>query len=477
MKLPSLGAVALAFTLAGCSAGHTAVVEATDTPSVVLATTAAATSLDFTTTGGAAIPAALMGNVYETLVTIADDGSIHPGLAESWDIDGTEYTFHLREATFSNGDAFSAETAAWAINHTHEWTNALGKQLAAAHASAVDEHTLKISLDAPSESFLWKLGTTVGAMLHPSGETIGTGPYTVRAFSPGEYVDLAVNRDYWGESAHEDVQIRYFPDIVSSVNALQSGSVDIVWAVQNPELLANLPEDYEVQVGATNGEVLVSMNNQTAPFDDVTVRRAVAYGVDRELANRILFDGMATDTGGAPVAPADPWFTGKNYYPYDPEKAKELMASAGAEGTPLTITVPTLPYAHTLGELLYSQLTDIGFDVTLESAEFPALWLGQVMGAKDYQMSIVAHVEPRDITTLFGSPDYYLGYDNAHTRELFAEADVKDPELMHDAVDQIMDDAGALTVANMPNIVLSHGVTGVDANQVTDGIRLKEITQ
>ena len=174
MKLPSLGAVALAFTLAGCSAGHTAVVEATDTPAVVLATTAAATSLDFTTTGGAAIPAALMGNVYETLVTIADDGSIHPGLAESWDIDGTEYTFHLREATFSNGDAFSAETAAWAINHTHEWTNALGKQLAAAHASAVDEHTLKISLDAPSESFLWKLGTTVGAMLHPSGETIGT---------------------------------------------------------------------------------------------------------------------------------------------------------------------------------------------------------------------------------------------------------------------------------------------------------------
>ena len=111
MKLPSLGAVALAFALAGCSAGHTAVVEATDTPSVVLATTAAATSLDFTTTGGAAIPAALMGNVYETLVTIADDGSIQPGLAESWDIDGTEYTFHLREATFSNGDAFSAETA------------------------------------------------------------------------------------------------------------------------------------------------------------------------------------------------------------------------------------------------------------------------------------------------------------------------------------------------------------------------------
>ncbi len=105
------------------------------------------------------------------------------------------------------------------------------------------------------------------------------------------------------------------------------------------------------------------------------------------------------------------------------------------------------------------------------------MWLAEVMGAKNNDMSIIAHVEARDIPALFGNPDYYLGYDNARTRELFAEADAKDPDLMHDAVDRIMADAGALTVANMPNIVLSHGVTGVDANQVTDGIRLKEITQ
>ena len=67
--------------------------------------------------------------------------------------------------------------------------------------------------------------------------------------------------------------------------------------------------------------------------------------------------------------------------------------------------------AQTVAELLYSQLTEVGFKVTLESAEFPAVWLGQVMGAKDYQMSLISHVEPRDVPSLFGCPDCYLNYD------------------------------------------------------------------
>ena len=88
--------------------------------SLTVASTSAATSLDFTTTGGAAIPAVLMDNVYETLVRIDEDGSITPGLATSWEIsdDARSYTFHLRKGvTFSNGDAFTAETAALSLIH------------------------------------------------------------------------------------------------------------------------------------------------------------------------------------------------------------------------------------------------------------------------------------------------------------------------------------------------------------------------
>lgn len=436
-----------------------------------------------------------MGNVYETLVTIdAASGDILPGLAESWDVsdDNRTYTFHLRDGvTFTNGDAFTAETAAFSINYVlNDWSNAISQQMAVVDSAvATDEHTLTVTLSTPSQKWLWSMSTAVGAMMTPTGlddlasHPVGTGPFTVGSFAPGDFVALEVNPDYWGTPAAQDVTIQYFPDTITSVNALQSGSVDIVWAVQNPELLDNLPDTYAVQQGTTNGEVLLSMNNKAAPFDDPRVRQAVAYGIDREAANQVLFDGRAKDTGGAPVAPADPYFTDKNYYSFDPDKARSLMEEAGAVGTKLTITAPTLPYTQTLSELLYSQLTDIGFDVTLESAEFPAVWLGQVMGAKDYQMSMVAHVEPRDITTMFGNPDYYLGYDNARTRELFSQADqATTPEefnrIMSQAVDQIMDDAGALTVLNMPNIVLTApGISGVDANQVTDGIALKNIKE
>lgn len=477
--------------LSGCAAGHTAVTDVDpNSPGMVVAATSAATSLDFTTTGGAAIPAALMDNVYETLVTI-DGDTLAPRLATSWEVspDGTRYTFHLREGVhFSNGDEFDAASAAFSINYVkNSWTNGLKSAMEpVAGARGIGKRTLEVTLSRPSNAWLWSMATATGAMMSPQATNtlatapVGTGPYTVAGFVPNEFISLAVRDDYWGDPAHQDVTIRYFPDAISSVNALSAGGVDVVWALQAPELLGNLPKKYGVEVGTTHGEVLLSMNNARAPFNDPRVRQAVAYGIDRDAANTVMWDGLATDTGAAPVPPTDPWASTRDYYPYDPAKARELMADAGAVGTELTITTPTLPYAQLASELLYSQLEDIGFRVRLESAEFPAVWLSQVMGAKDYQMSLISHVEPRDIPTLFGNPDYYLGYDSAKTRDILARADASPadlyPQLMRQAVDEIMADAGAVTLMNMPNIVLTQpGVTGVEADQVTDAMILRDI--
>lgn len=487
MKFKPLAVCLAALTLTSCSAGHTALVEGDSSDAVVIAATAAASSLDFTTTGGAAIPAALMDNVYETLVR-SEDGKAVPHLATSWEVKDTTYTFHLREGVhFSNGDAFTAETAAFSLLYARDsWTNGIAKPMQIIKdARAIDEHTLEVTLTKHSERFLWLLSTTVGAMMTPNAidslatAPVGTGPFVLKGFTPGDFIALRVNPEYWSRKAAEDVTIRYFPDTISSVNALQSGNADVVWAVQSPELLRNIKDDITVSVGETNGEVLLSMNNKAKPFDDPRVRKAVALGIDRQAANDILFDSLAQDTGGAPVAPQDPWDTDKNYVEFNQEKARALMEEAGAVGTPLTITAPTLPYAQTLSELLYSQLRDIGFDVRIESAEFPAVWLGQVMGAKDYQMSLVAHVEPRDITTIFGNPDYYIGYDSPRVQELFALADASPTDstrYMREAVDAIMEDMPALTLMNLPNIVLTRpGVEGIDPNQVTDGIQLAEV--
>lgn len=461
---------AVGVLLAGCGASTQV------SNMLTVAASAPPASLDFTTVGGAAAPQALVGNVYETLVRIDATGTPQPNLATSWDVsdDGTVYTFHLKEGvTFSDGSPFTAHDAVFSINYVkNEWTNGLKAQMdPVAEALALDSATLQVTLSSPSERWLWSMATLTGAMMCEASiprlatDPLGTGPYTVARFDEGTAITFKAR-----DEGRNDAQIRYFADAASAVNALRAGDVDVVWAMQAPQLLDALPDEIGVQVGTTNGEVLLSMNNNAAPFDDPDVRRAVAHAIDRDALNQVVYNGMATDTGGAPVPPTDPWFSSHNYYPFDPDRARELLAGRTPE---ITITVPSLPYAQTAAELIFSQLRDVGFVVNLETVEFPAVWLTKVLKGADYQASIIAHVEPRDIPNLFGNADYYLGYDNARVRELITAGDV---ESMRLAVDQIMDDAGALTLVNAPNIVLTRpGISGVDPNVVTDSLPLANI--
>lgn len=467
-----MAAVALALPLAACG-------DAAPRDNVVVAASGAPAGLDFTTTGGAAAPQALVGNVYETLVRIDASGAPVPHLAERVERDGGTFTFHLRDGvTFANGKPFTADDAAFSIHYVqNEWTNGLKAQMdPVTDVEVVDERTLRVTVEggtAAEDAWLWSMGTLTGAMMTPAGvdrlatAPLGTGPYTVKRFDVGEAIEFDAREDYWGGDVARDGLIRYFDDPVSAVNALRVGDADVVWGMQAPQLIDTLPEDIRVEVGTTNGEVLLSLNNTRAPFDDPNVRRAVAYAVDRAAVNEVVYNGLATDTGGAPVPPTDPWYPGRDFYPFDPDKARELLAGRTPE---ITITVPNRPYAQEASELLYSQLRDVGFRVRLETVEFPAVWLNQVLKGHDYQASLVAHVEPRDVPMLFGNPDYYLGYDNAVVRERIAAGD------MAGAVEQIMDDAAALTLANAPNIVLyAPGVSGLDPNVVTDSLPLNEV--
>lgn len=467
-------AVALALPLAACSAPA-------ERDSVVVAASGAPAGLDFTTTGGAAAPQALVGNVYETLVRIDAQGTPVPHLAQRWEQDGGTFTFHLRDGvTFSDGTPFTAEDAAFSIHYVqNNWTNGLKAQMDPVTAVEVlDELTLRVTVEggaAAEEAWLWSMGTLTGAMMTPAGvdtlatAPLGTGPYTVASFDMGEDIQFRAREDYWGGPVQRDAAIRYFDDPVSAVNALRVGDADVVWGMQAPQLIDTLPEDIRVEVGTTNGEVLLSMNNTRAPFDDPDVRRAVAHAIDRDAINEVVYNGLATDTGGAPVPPTDPWYPGRDFYPFDPDKARELLAGRTPE---ITITVPNRPYAQEASELIFSQLRSVGFTVRLETVEFPAVWLNQVLKGHDYQASLVSHVEPRDVPMLFGTPDYYLGYDNARAREQIAAGD------MAGAVEQIMADAAALTLVNAPNIVLfAPGVSGLDPNVVTDSLRLNEVVK
>ncbi|MFC5939352.1 ABC transporter substrate-binding protein [Corynebacterium choanae] len=494
-------ALIVPLSIAGCHAGSlsTQTVQSESDTGVSVALSAAPASLDFTRTSGAAIPQALMRNVYETLVTIAQDGSLSSGLATSWDVsdDGTRYVFHLREGVrFSDGTPFTAETVKFSIERVQSdaWTNGKKKIMDLVDdVTVIDDYTVAVTLQRSSNSWLWSMGTMVGAMMSPTGvdddslqqHPVGTGPFTVKRWAVGQALTLAARDDYWGTpAASSEVTLRYFTSATGAANALQSGDVDVVYSLQSPELIDQLRarNRYTIEVGTTNGEVLLTMNHRRAPFDDLRVRQAVMYAIDRQAVIDTAWLGYGVDTGGAPVPPTDPWFAVDTRYPFDPEKAKALLAEAGvtAPNNKIVLATPTRPYAMQSAEMIYSQLKAVGFDVRIEAQEFPAVWLSKVYKRHDYDMSIIVHIEPRDIANIFGNPDYYLGFDSPRVQQLLEVADTAPAEdytaAMRQVVDAIMEQAAADTVFNYPNIVVqAPGVTGLNPNDFGEGIELARL--
>lgn len=489
---------ALALVLTSCHAGYTARDDDSGSrrSDVTIALTAAPANLDFTTTSGAAIPQALMGNVYETLVKVDQEGELVPGLARSWEVDQdrTGYTFHLQQGvTFSDGSDFDAHSVKFSLDRVRSsaWSNGLKAGMdVVQRVRVVDPATVEVTLKRPSQSWLWTLSTLTGAMFTPSGvehlktRAVGTGPFVVDRWKSGQSLSLARREDYWGRPAAAGrVTLRYYSDPVTATNALRGSAVQAIVALQAPDLVPGFKADpdFTVQEGTSTGEILLSMNNRRAPFDDPRVRKAVMYAVDRQAVMDASYGGRGSLIGAA-VAPTDAYYEDlSDAYPHDPERARKLLRQAGIEGETITFSVPSLPYATAASQVIVSDLADVGLHVRIEQQEFPAVWLDRTLTRHDYQLSVVAHVEPRDVLDLLG-PDYYLGYDWSRIADQVRRADTGSDadyvEGMRAAVRRaFVDDAVADPLFLMPNLTVARrAVVGLPRNSPTTALDLTRVT-
>ena len=444
-------------------------------------------NLDFTTTDGAAIPQALLYNVYENLVKLDQDGNVQPSLAKSWDIskDRKTYTFHLvGNAKFSNGDPFTAQDAAFSIERVKkDWTISLKSAMdVVASAKATSPTELKVTLKRPSNDWLYRMTTRIGAMFDKNGvshlatQPIGTGPYELGNWKRGDSISLVRNDKYWGKKPYfQTVTFKYFSDPNALNNALLSDTINVIGTVQTPESLGQFQNNpkYKVIEGTTNGEVVLSFNNGSGPMADKKVRQAVRYAID----HKALVDTCWAGHGkliGSMVPPTDPWYQDlTGLYPHNVAKAKKLLQESGHANDTLRLRIPSLPYAVSCGTVVKSQLEQAGFKVKLDQLEFPAAWLNTVFTNANYDMSIIAHVEPRDLGAVFGDPKYYTRYDNPKLRQLLQKADTgtqqQQIQYMQKAAKLLSQDAAADWLFLLPNLMVADkDITGLPKNAISE---------
>jgi peptide/nickel transport system substrate-binding protein len=333
--------------------------------------------------------------------------------------------------------------------------------------------------------------TRIGAMFSKTGvdklatDPVGTGPYTFQKWNRGDSIVLARNDKYWGRKPYfSTITLKYFKDPTALNNALLSGTINVIGTVQAPESLKQFESNskYQVIEGTTNGEVVLSFNNSKAPLSDKRVRQAVRYAIDHKALLDTCWAGKGTLIGSM-VPPTDPWYEDRTGdYPYDPAKAKSLLAAAGKTGVALRLRVPNLPYATSCGQVVKSDLDQAGFKVTLDQLEFPAAWLKTVFTDADYDMSIIAHVEPRDMPAVFGNPKYYTRYDNKQVQQLFAQADSGTEEQQvadyKEAAKILSQDAAADWLFLIPNLMVADkNVTGLPKNSISESFDLSGLAR
>ncbi|KFB09802.1 Extracellular solute-binding protein, family 5 precursor [Nitratireductor basaltis] len=399
--------------------------------------------LDPTAGAAAAIDEIVYANLFEGLTRIGPNGEVQPALAANWTVsgDGKSYTFKLREnVKFHDGTQLDAEDVKFSLERAmaESSTNAQkGLFEAIQSIETIDPATVTVNLKHPQGSFLYNMGWGDAVIVAPeSAETnkekpIGTGPFKFGNWAKGSSVTLTRFDDYWGDDvALEEVEFRFIPDAAAAVPALLSGDVHAFPNAQVGDALGQIQADprFEVVIGATEGETILAMNNGKEPFSNLKVRQAISHALNRD---EIIL-GASSGNGvpiGSHFSPANDAFVDlTDLYPHDTEKAKELLAEAGYEdGFKATLKLPPPAYARQGGEIIASQLREIGIDLEIIPVEW-AQWLEQVFTNKDYDLTIVSHTEPNDIN-IYARDDYYFAYDNEAFDAVIEELDqTADPE-------------------------------------------------
>jgi peptide/nickel transport system substrate-binding protein len=351
--------------------------------------------------------------IFDTLVVRDLDNDVVPLLAESWQQseDGKEITVKLRPGIlFHDGTPLDAE----AVKFTFERFKGSGQQSPIyagiqqiAGIEVVDDLTVRFTFDAPAANFWSTVSMPYAGIISPTsaqaisdageGNLVGSGPFRLGEWKPGQSITLERNPDYaWGPAVVENqgpprlerMVLQVIPDAAAQLAALEAGEVDVIF-INNPAHRDKLVNDPDVRLEETvlNSLIYLGFNNQKAPYDDVKVRQALSYAIDKDQIVEAALGGLGI-AAYAPLPPTLPGFDPalKEYeLGHDIEKAKALLAEAGftagsdggwtRDGQPLSavLLTSTRPPNDAIATVIQSQLQEIGVPVEIQQLDGKAV--------------------------------------------------------------------------------------------------------
>lgn len=420
-------------------------------------------------------------NAYDTLVEPDEQGKIVPALAESWEFspETLTLTFHLRQGVvFHNGDPLTAADVKATFDRILAPDSASPYKpafSAVKEIRAVDETTVEFVLNEMFSPLIGTLASGWSAILPKraieeghdfSTHPLGTGPFVFKEWVRDDHLTYTRFEKYWmeGKPYVDELELKVVIEPVTQLMGLETGDFDGILFVEPhtvPQIESN--PDTKMFTHPTGLALVAAMNHARPPFDKLLVRQAICHAIDRQaLLDIAYFGGEKIE---AFLDAGNPYYLKQDEkYPFDPVKAKQLLAEAGyPNGFEFTLTLPQNYTPHVnAGNMVQSMLKNVGIQANIKLVDW-GTWISQVYRDKDYDMTIIGHTGQLDPHNRLSSEMEYTNYKNPQMTELIQKAAAAylpaERKAFYDEVQRMMADDAVMVFIGTTN-----GLRGLRSN-------------
>ncbi len=420
----------------------------------------------------------ILFNIFEGLVKPDENGNLMKAVASDYTIseDGLVYTFTLRDGIkFHNGNEVTVEDVEYSLERASgllDGTALISSLKTLTSVDIIDDKTVQVTTGSANTELIYSFTAAIlpkGSGEDANADPIGTGPFSFVSYKPQEGIVLAKNNDYWQEGLPylDEVNFKIVNSPDTALLDLQGGSIDIYPYLTDSQ--ANeLQGTFQILSAPSDVVQALFLNNAVEPLNDVKVRQAICYALDKDSINEFVVGGNGTLVSSAMLPTLKDYYvdlnavygTGANI-----EKAKELLAEAGyPDGIDLEVTVPSNYAVHMqTAEVAVEQLKAAGINATINAVEWNT-WLEQCYNGRQYEATIcgiTSDMTPSYLLNRFqtDSSKNFINFSSAEYDELYlktqASLDLTEKAEYYKELQKILVDEAGTAFIQVPPITIA----------------------